>query len=509
MDRRVLFQFSYMEGSLLYLGVHDTSRLEWIVDLDLPEAGEETEVEIEMGLEIPAQTYIEHDPWERLQLLARLGSPSSETGDVDRLAGVDSLRRAALAAAHRAKTARRDIIRTLHGRSDDAPRDPAALAEEISEAVIDALTELRASRDDLHRSRPEEAESLAHQRALAAEFLSNHAIDLISRTQRAIDDRLARLHIGPRSETDEVLARLRPLLARALAEELRYRASQGFPSPEGGDPHETERYLYRASSLKKHFQEILFLDVRSELANRRFSQWVSVVAAIFAALSAIPLTIFLIGGHGAKGLGLGLSSSIFIVILAYGIRERVKEGVRGWLNKVTKGVGRLTEMVLPSRATGAPLRVLRGRESFQTLRSRREDPLYPDLGATLPVIALRYQMNATVHRDPRLRWHGVERAKLVYRYDLSPLFSRLHDATEKVPVLAEDGQTLRFTEAPRTYRMPVELRLRTGDRSVTRRGMLVAHKNGLVRVEAEPAPAFEPVARPARLAPLPSEAVQQ
>ena len=49
-------------------------------------------------------------------------------------------------------------------------------------------------------------------------------------------------------------------LAEALATELAYREANGFGNADPTSPQALERYLDRASRLKKHFQEVLFLE---------------------------------------------------------------------------------------------------------------------------------------------------------------------------------------------------------------------------------------------------------
>lgn len=465
---------------MLHLGVHDASRLAWTVDLPLPDAGKR-KMDLQVAVEFPAHIFSDHDPWTRLQLLARLGSPDEISTEFQE--STDAIRRAALAAAHRARLRRRALLRTAVARARAGGNWKEA-GEEIEGLVGEAIAELRTARDGLARSRDDDSTAVRTERRLAAEFLSIQIVDLISRTQRGLDRLVADARRPLDDSLRDALASLRRRLARTLGEEYAYRRERGFPSPTA-DPMELERYVSRASSLKKHFEELLFLRVESELADKRFRYMASSAAAVLAAMVVIPLTAYFTSGE-VGGLGVGLTSTFLIAVLAYGVRERIKEGVRGWLTSRAAKVGRRTTLSTTTRLPDDGIRVARLREVFSTRRTRERDPVHPDLRSGMPMIRLGYQMKGVVEGDPSLARLGAQRVKLVFRYDFTPLFSRLHDPVEEVPILDESGETLSFAEAPRLYRFPVEARLFDGLQVHTFSGKLLAHKFGLVRVEPDP-----------------------
>ena len=80
---------------------------------------------------------------------------------------------------------------------------------------------------------------------------------------------------------------------------------------------------------------------------------------------------------------------------------------------------------------------------------------------------------------------GVRRVKHVFRYDLSPLFARLDDATKPVPVLDDASRRVRFIDAPRCYRLPVTVELKSAGQKHSEHATLVLHKRGLERIESE------------------------
>ncbi|MBL9110189.1 MAG: hypothetical protein JNM74_12985, partial [Myxococcales bacterium] len=94
-----------------------------------------------------------------------------------------------------------------------------------------------------------------------------------------------------------------------------------------------------------------------------------------------------------------------------------------------------------------------------------------------------YKSRGTVRPQRELLSSGVRRVKHVFRYDLSPFFGRLDDATKPVPVLCPETRKVRFIDAPKAYRLPFEVRVTCGARTTVEETVLVVHKRGLDRVE--------------------------
>ena len=77
----------------------------------------------------------------------------------------------------------------------------------------------------------------------------------------------------------------------------------------------------------------------------------------------------------------------------------------------------------------------------------------------------------------------MKRVKHVFRYDLSPLFTRLDDAVKQIPVLDKSTHRVRFTEAPRSYRFPIRIRVACEGLTHEELAVVVLHKGGLDRLE--------------------------
>ena len=100
--------------------------------------------------------------------------------------------------------------------------------------------------------------------------------------------------------------------------------------------------------------------------------------------------------------------------------------------------------------------------------------------------SVKYVQRAVVRPQPSLRAEGSSRVKLVFRYDLSPLFARMDDPVKKLPILEPGSRRVRFADAPRCYRMQVRLTLEVdgaAGRTEVEHQTVVLSKRGLERIE--------------------------
>jgi hypothetical protein len=97
---------------------------------------------------------------------------------------------------------------------------------------------------------------------------------------------------------------------------------------------------------------------------------------------------------------------------------------------------------------------------------------------------IRYQMRSDLHACPVLGKSGIHSLKHIFRWDLTPIFSRLDNAVKAVPVLDPETRRVRFVDAPKEYRLPVRL-VSTSQQGTTVRAeaQLVISKRGLERLE--------------------------
>lgn len=480
------------------LAIHDASRIEWSFAVPLPTGkggagAKPTPYTMTAELLVPSNTFVPHSPWEQLQVYTRLDGGSGVTDGADRhLPSVDAIRRETVARASALGDTSRLFARHCrlagslfamapHSDLEGCLREALATAQELSEGTR------------LERVEPAD---LRRERLLADEWISARYIELLASAQRSLGGVLESRspHLA---EMAAAIERLQDEVGDALSEEMTYRESRGYLRVDERDgPDALERYLDRASGLKKHFQEVLFLEMETRRPAEAIQMWARVVATLLAGTLAFFLQLQLtLHATRSSEVGSGLTALAVVAGLSYAARDRFKESGREWLaGKMARFYAqRVTILRLPSRRSHRRAIVAVARESVEETRVRMPDPLALEGGyggATLPVTSVKYVQRAMVRPQPSLRAQGEasSRVKLVFRYDLSPLFARMDDPVKKLPILEPGSRRVRFTDAPRCYRMQVRLTLTIDGRSRTEHQTVVLSKRGLERLE-ETAPA--------------------
>lgn len=467
----------------LRIGVHDTSRVECTVTLPLEKR--EYEFEIEFMVEVPANLISITDLWTHFQELARLHSPHTDSWASAN--GNDDLRRATLAITHRLK-----LLQDRHGRTctvanslllQEPRRDCAGELEPI---IDEGVTLVRQARERL--AGLASAGASPQESRLADEFLSTKLLDFLSELERDVNGGLLAASGRFREHYVAAAARLRERIAKELAAELSRRAEKGFLNPSGESSAELEDYLERASHLKKHFQEVLFLELSTEAVEGKLKNVVASVAAIIAALfyfvAMIGPTIFMPGA-------ISIGTTALIGALVYALKDRIKEVFRGWLNKrILKHYGtRRVYLRVPQRLIRSQPLVVSSHDVFTVTYENRHDTLNPEIGATRRFAVLHYRKRGVVEQTAacarELERKGLKSVKQIFRFDLSMVFPRLDDPSKRIPVLAKDGQSVTWVDAPRTYHFPVTARIVTPDGATTATGEIVAQKSGITRLDVE------------------------
>ncbi len=467
------------------VAIHDASRVEWSVTVPLPR-GKATTYEIEFELQIPANAFVRHAPWDHLQSYTRLDSPHGTGGDA---VTIDALRREVLALAHRLTKISEEFTRhcRLSGSLFNAKAPHPLDVDALSSAIVDAAALAKATRRDLcHERAWHEPSELQRERRLVDEYVSVRLLEFLASSGRSLRTLIESRSPHVASYLDavnDVDART----ADALEQELLYRKERGFLSADPKSLAALERYLDRASQLKKHFQEVLFLEAETfqvaERIHHVVAAFVAVIASTWAFFWQIALANRAIGAGGQIGSGIVLLAILAGVV--YAGKDRIKEIGRDWISgRVHRHYAqRVARFRAPARRLPSRDIIASARESFDQWTVKLPDPLNPDSGAKVLATTMRYVQRGNVFPQTELSRGGVTRLKHVFRYDLSPIFSRLDDAMKQVPVLDEATHRVRFIDAPRCYRVPVKVRITTAAGTSEEAGTLVLHKRGLDRIE--------------------------
>lgn len=472
------------EEPRLRLGVHDLSRIEVTASVPLPARGVER-YEVQLAVELPATMFPAHSVWEHLQIFTRLQSPAEQGPLEIERRDVDELRRDTLGVAHRLKQLRSRFERacaaaagTPGGAATPGP------AEELAGVVTQAV-ELGAEMRRQLGGAEALPDELRRECALADEFLSHALIDVFAGCERALDERSAAPGAPDGAEAPWSEA-LRARLAEALADELGYRRAHGWVTPRADAPAELSQWLDRASRLKKHFQDVLYLDVEAYFVDTRLRNVAGVIAAALAAVMWLSFTLLPIGPGARASISVGTFAVLFAV--AYAIKDRLKELTRGWLTQRVMALygQRVVALRLPARLDPARQLLLETRERFdvETTPFGADDVQgNQSIGRPRRVVRLSFRMRAALHAAPPLERAHIDSIKHIFRYDLSPIFSRLDNAVKQVPVL-DANRRVRFADAPKEYRFPARIAFRPqAGPAIEHHAHLVLSKRGIERVD--------------------------
>jgi hypothetical protein len=475
------------EAGRVRVAVHDASRLEWSLSVPLPESSAPSTYSLRVEIQIPQHAFVRHVPWDQMQAFARLDGPAmAAVGDI---VTIDALRRGALAMANQLARASDGFQRHCRLAASLFATAPHSELEDALTIWIEAAIRIAdEARERLTRADGVEPPELTRERKLVDEYVSVRLFEMLAGAERALSN-VVESKSPHAARLAPVVADVEERLAEALAQELAYRTERGFGNADPTSPHALERYLDRASRLKKHFQEVLFLDTETFQIAERAYHWIAGFVALLASTWAFAWQLALTHhATAAKTLG----SGVFVVAIAAGIvyatKDRLKEIGRQWMTRRVHrvwGAERITRYRAPARRLPGRDVVIAARESFTQRTSRMPDPFNPDCGASTPMTVLSYENSGEVFPNAQLLRSGVRRVKHVFRYDLSPLFARLDDATKPVPVLDGASRRVRFINAPRCYRLPVTVETSSGSQRHVEHATLVLHKRGLERLERD------------------------
>ena len=468
------------------VGIHDASRLKWSVSVPLPER-HKLDYLIEAELEIPTNAVAHRTPWEQLQGLTRLSGMTASSDD----STVDSLRRGAVTLTHMLERARDGFTR--HCRAGAVVEEQTLGGRDFLTIWLDAaLRAVQEAREKLTGGAAGDSALIAKERSLVDEFVSLRLLEMLGEADRVVRTVLASARA---SETRGALEGLSLRVGGAVQSEFNFRRERGYLCPDARSPETLEHYVERAALLKKHFEEVHFLDRESDPIDEYVQQGIAAFTALVAGLAVFGVQLALARHEDLRRLELGWGI-VALGLLAgalYAARDRLKEIGRAWLTgKVYRfHAQRLTRCRIPARRRPSRDIVVRAKESCNQMVRSRPDPLHPEAGASLAYTHIQYIHRGRVLPQPSLGATGVTTVRHIFRYDLSPLFPRLSDEMKQVPILDSDGR-VGFAEAPRRYRIHVAVRAKFQRESHEERATLVLDKGGLRRIEAGFAPEAEP-----------------
>jgi hypothetical protein len=465
----------------LSVSIHDSSRFQWQLVMTLPHTGH-VNYEVEAEFEIPSNALSGRSPWDLIQGLTRFDS-DAPVGATD--GALTSLRQKVMSLARMLDRARAGFARHCQQAISHAQcEEPHDAHQELVSWLDAAFRSVSASRAELALASPNDSSDVSRERCLADEFISVRWIEFLAESQQflktSLDDQPA--------ITDE-LRKLLELADRRLSEaletELAYRQAQRFISADPSVSDTLEKYVERAGRLKQRFQEVLSLDREVYPLDDRVHQWVTTFSALLAGMLFFGTQLLLSHWTIGSRLSSGLALLILVAGIGYALRDRLKELSSAWISgKVYRFHA---QRIVLCRLSLKKEIVVRAREWCNETTTGRPDPLNPETGASRRVTVVHHLHRGKLIANPQISASGAHRIRHIFRYDLSPLFARLHDPVKRVPVVDPVTRRASFVDAPRRYQLPIQLRATFQDSRTEVQANLIVDKLGIQRLEQKSA----------------------
>ncbi|HEX4355746.1 MAG TPA: hypothetical protein VHZ95_22620, partial [Polyangiales bacterium] len=342
---------------------------------------------IDVELDIPSNAFARHAPWNQLQTFTRLEASEDPIHHAaEHAQTIDSLRRGAVTLAHRLARASDGFSRhALQARESWVPE----LERGLSLWVDAALKTAENAREKLVvPSTTKEAIEVCRERALVDEYISVRLLEMLAGVERALETLVEEAATPKRrEELAPVITALEEKIAGALEREVTHRTERKFQRTDATSAAALEKYLDRSSQLKKHFQEVLFLEPEVYEVADKLHHWAAGFAALFASTWAFAWQIMLLNRAPTAGSKIGSGIVMLAVLggLVYVAKDRIKELGRTWIagNVHRFYAQRVARFRAPARRLPKRDIIVTARESFDSVTSTRPDPLNPESGAEL------------------------------------------------------------------------------------------------------------------------------
>jgi len=239
-----------------------------------------------------------------------------------------------------------------------------------------ALKAVHDGREKLVTRDAGEPPEIVRERELVDEFVSLRLLEMLAESQRSLAKRRAQRRRRRSSPTVCAAASKRRCTTSSPTASAR-----SFLRADRRSEADVDAYLARAARLKKHFEEVLFLDRETEQLDERVQQWMATVGALLGGIVAfVAIQVALTHRRrGARGR-LGPHHAGDDRGLGYAARHHMREFCRGWLaGKVVRfHAQRISRCRIPSRHLPSKDVIVEAREWCHQATTSRPDPLNPE-----------------------------------------------------------------------------------------------------------------------------------
>ncbi|MFI5205481.1 MAG: hypothetical protein ACHQVK_00925, partial [Candidatus Paceibacterales bacterium] len=274
--------------------------------------------------------------------------------------------------------------------------------------------------------------------------------------------------------------------------ELALRKKIGLQVDSGASAEAREEYLYKTGLLKKYFQRVLFIQVKtSPIAKRVFQP----LAALAAGLAAVWAGLFQQAQNSSsliRQFGLTPTWILTIGVMAYIVKDRIKEWTKIYLlGRVERVLPDIEKVLYYEGEAMRSCELGKIRESVRSVNGAQlpaniYDARYSSsnsgLEAEIGEDIIHYSKKILLDNSYKdLQWGLRE----VIRFSLSHYFQNLDDPFKEISFLDDSG-SLRKNEAHRVYYAHLVFQVTYKEEGVTMRDIkiakLVIDKQGLLKV---------------------------
>jgi len=295
---------------------------------------------------------------------------------------------------------------------------------------------------------------------------------------------LQKLELKKHQTTDKDLKHRYEESLKAL---FKLRKKYGWDNPSDPDEYTAERLVFRSHKLKKWAQKSLYLSVLDSRAAARVGQFFLGLAAAVAMAFALTATLL-----STKFFSQGSIYWALVAVIAYSLKDRIKENLRGFFLNMTPFLVSDRIHFLIDPRSGRRCGRIRESVSFQDKaripkefsRSRQAGKDRLSLGLLNENI-LKYKTDFTIRTGPLFENHTrLSGITDIVRLDISPWLHRMDDSSEALACRI-DGK-YGFVKSNRVYHVNLILKFErpdTGEADILNRFRIVLGRKGVVRIE--------------------------
>lgn len=287
-------------------------------------------------------------------------------------------------------------------------------------------------------------------------------------------------------------AGMKAALLGILQRESSYRRSTGYIYDQRRTEAEREYFYYRHGLLKKFISQPLFISTHRAKQDRVYRNYVAAAGAGLAAVWSRFADLQAYRMASASDLGLKASAVLAFMVLAYILKDRIKEVSREYFNESLKGIfpdyktklrysppseaptdlGEQSEFMRYLDSDSVPSEIL----FLRRLRGRR------DIESSISETVLHY------HRKVRFEGEdlppsliAVKMVKDILRFNFGYFSNHLDDPLKHLSVYDEEEGSARV-ETPKVYHL--NILVRTGKRKQSfAHYRVIMNKGGILRLE--------------------------